>query len=115
MVNGTLIVQMVHFGIAYLIMDLIFVRYAVALIEQDDEHVRATQRDIMAREKALAEYENERRLQARAWQQKVNSQKPRLESPKVPQVEVMHDVEICCDRAEAVRVISNMIVERALQ
>lgn len=65
MVNLTLLVQVVHFGIAYYILDLLLLRIAVRQVQQEEHVLARLQQDIST---LSHEIDQKKQEQAQEWQ-----------------------------------------------
>lgn len=63
-INGTLVVQLIHIACAYVLLDKFLLKYAVAVI-QEDEHKEKTIRASLEREQALVR--EKEMAKAKAW------------------------------------------------
>lgn len=80
MINLTLIVQMIHFGVAYLILDRVLVRFVMRLVQREEQDVAQVRQQVTATTAELAEQQQE---QAHAWrvmQQTLLQQRPRVQA-----------------------------------
>lgn len=78
MVNLTLLVQMVHFGIAYYILDLLVLRIAVRQVQQEEHVITQLQQDI---QQLGHEIDRKKEGQVQEWQhmqQLLVQQKPEV-------------------------------------
>ena len=83
-INLTLVVQMVHFAIAYYVLKIIFLQPAVAAIHKQDDHDAHLRAVLSAQRKKLAEQEEGQRLQWRYLKRLLQAEKPTIDGMKIP-------------------------------
>lgn len=87
MVNLTLLVQMVHFGIAYYILDLLVLRIAVRQVQQEEQVITRLQQDI---QQIGHQIDQKKEGQAHEWQhmqQLLVQQKPEVKLTSLLSIE----------------------------
>ena len=113
MINSTLVLQMVHFFIAYLILKYILFRPALQIIHVQEERLLQVNHDIVLLKNTVAQEHARQKQQQIAWAHKALHLKPefgRFETVSFPVVSTMYSALSADEQEKIVKTSVQQVV-----
>ncbi len=118
-INLTLVAQAVNFFIAYILLDRVFLRYGVAVIQSRDKELTEHEQEIVKGRQLIKEKKEHADNQWREFKRRLHKEQPSLKRPvyqAVPSVaQYVHEPslspeEVCLHAHDVARVIVRKVV-----